>query len=59
MEALQKENAELKQELEELKEKLKKYTNPDRCKSYYQKNKEKIIQNVKAYQERKKVEFAT
>jgi uncharacterized protein YlxW (UPF0749 family) len=39
---LQEENEKLKNELEETKEHLKKYTSPDRCKKYYEENKEKL-----------------
>ena len=42
MEELQKENEVLKQKNKELEEKLKKYTNGDNHKRYYEKNKEKI-----------------
>ncbi len=35
-------------EIEELKEHLKKYTAPKRSKTYYEKNKEKIIEKIKA-----------
>jgi hypothetical protein len=42
MEELQKENETLKQKNKELEEKLKKYTNGDNHKRYYEKNKEKI-----------------
>ena len=40
-----KENQKLKDLVTELQEKLKKYTNPDRNKKYYENNKEKFIQN--------------
>ena len=33
----------LKSEIQELKEKLKKYTNPERNKKFYENNKEEII----------------
>jgi hypothetical protein len=36
----------LKKENKELKEQLKKYTNPSRYKKYYEKNKEKIIKQT-------------
>ncbi len=39
-----KENDMLKQRIVELEEKLKKYTNPESCQKFYEKNKEKIIQ---------------
>ena len=42
MEELQTENDALKQKNKELEEKLKKYTNGDNHKRYYEKNKEKI-----------------
>jgi hypothetical protein len=35
-------------EIQELKEHLKKYTAPKRSKTYYEKNKEKIIEKIKA-----------
>jgi len=38
----------LNKELDELKEHLKKYTAPERNKIYYEKNKEKIIEKIKA-----------
>ncbi len=45
IETLIKENNELKILVNELQEKLKRYTNPDRNKKYYENNKEKFIQN--------------
>lgn len=36
----------LKLENEELRKRLKKYTNPERNKRYYQKNKEKVIKKA-------------
>jgi hypothetical protein len=36
----------------ELKDKLKKYTSPERNKKYYEKNKEKIIEKVRANQKK-------
>ena len=44
---LQKENQKLKEEIEELKERLKKYTAPERGLNYYHKNKEKIAEYKK------------
>ena len=38
----------LNKEIDELKEHLKKYTAPERNKIYYEKNKEKIIEKIKA-----------
>jgi len=52
MEELQKENQTLKLEIQELKEILKKYTNPDRNKRYYERNREKLI--IKAQENREK-----
>jgi hypothetical protein len=43
-EALLVENENLKKQISELQEQLKKYTNPDRNKKYYEKNKEKTIE---------------
>lgn len=39
------ENEKLKQRVSELEERLKNYTNPESCQKFYEKNKEKIIQN--------------
>jgi cell division septum initiation protein DivIVA len=44
IEAILEENKQLKFLVEELQEKLKKYTNPESCQKFYEKNKEKIIQ---------------
>jgi cell division septum initiation protein DivIVA len=44
IEAILEENKQLKQKVVELEEKLKNYTNPQSCKNFYEKNKEKIIQ---------------
>lgn len=44
---LQEENKNLKNELEEIKGHLKKYTSPDRCKKYYEENKEKLLTKMK------------
>ncbi len=43
MSDLVEENKRLKQEIEKLKKKLKKYTNPKRNKKYYRNNKQKCI----------------
>lgn len=52
----------LKTENETLKEKLKKYSNPERNKKFYQKNKQKIIQKanerLKNLPKEKKQEYA-
>jgi hypothetical protein len=44
MEELKKENDELKQKITELEERLKKYTNGDNHKRYYEKNKERVME---------------
>jgi hypothetical protein len=44
IEAIIKENQELKSLVAELQDKLKKYSNPESCQKFYEKNKEKIIQ---------------
>ena len=43
IESIIKKNQELKVLVSELEEKLKKYTNPESCQKFYEKNKEKII----------------
>lgn len=43
IEIIIKENQELKVLVAELQEKLRKYTNPESCQKFYEKNKEKII----------------
>jgi hypothetical protein len=43
--AILEENKQLKVLVEELREKLSKYTNPESCQKFYEKNKEKIIQS--------------
>ena len=49
MDELQKENEELKNKLQELEERLKKYTNGDNHKRYYEKNKDKIKEQGATY----------
>ena len=44
---LEEEKEKLKFELQETKEHLKKYTSPDRCKKYYEENKEKLLTKIK------------
>jgi cell division septum initiation protein DivIVA len=56
LEKLKKENEEYKNKIKVLEDKLKKYTNTDRHKRYYEKNKEKIKQNAKKYMERMRTE---
>jgi hypothetical protein len=52
-------NLKLKEENELLKQRLKKYTNPDTVKRYYQKNREKEIKRVQEYQKKKKEQLKT
>jgi len=51
IENLKKENENLKSELVETKEHLKKYTAPSNMKKYYEKHKEEIKEKVKKYKE--------
>ena len=44
IEAVLEENKQLKERIFELEEKLKKYTNPNRNKKYYENNKDKFIE---------------
>ena len=53
---LKKQNEEYKNRIKELETQLKKYTNNERHKKYYEKNKERIKQNSKKYMERMKEE---
>ena len=46
---IQQENNELKEKVKDLEEKLKKYTNGDNHKRYYEKNKDKIKQQGSDY----------
>jgi predicted MPP superfamily phosphohydrolase len=55
-EQLQKENEELKNKVQELEDKLKKYTNGDNHKRYYEKNKEKIKEQGTTYLKKLKEE---
>ena len=50
--SLKKEVVELRAELEEVKEHLKRYTAPGYKKEYYEKNKEEHIKRVREYQKR-------
>jgi hypothetical protein len=50
------ENEKLKQTINDLQNQLSKYTNTDRHKRYYEKNKEQIKQNAVRYIEKLKVE---
>ena len=43
------ENAELKQKIVELEERLKKYTAPSRSKIYYENHKEELLEKMKKY----------
>jgi hypothetical protein len=49
MDDIIKENEQLKEEIRELKEHLKKYTAPTRNKKFYEEHKEEIISKVKEY----------
>jgi len=49
MEELQKENDELRNKVQELEERLKKYTNGENHKRYYEKNKDKIKEQGSNY----------
>jgi cell division septum initiation protein DivIVA len=49
MEELQQENLQLKKRIIELEEHLKKYTNSEGHKRYYEKNKEKVMANASNY----------
>lgn len=57
---LEQENMSLKKELEETKERLKKYTAPQRHKTYYENHKEEILTKQKSYviSSEKKKEYA-
>jgi hypothetical protein len=52
VEELTKENEDLKAKVVQLEESLQKYTNTDRHKRYYEKNKEKVKARAKEYMER-------
>lgn len=56
MEELQKENDELKLRVRELEERLKKYTNGENHKRYYEKNKDKIKEQGSTYLKKLKEE---
>ena len=53
---IQQENKELKEKVKDLEEKLKKYTNGDNHKRYYDKNKDIVKENGKKYLEKLKNE---
>lgn len=55
-ETLQEENKQLKLEVEELREKLQKYTNSEGHKKYYEKNKDVVKNKAKNYLEKLKTE---
>jgi cell division septum initiation protein DivIVA len=57
MSDLLEENQLLKQKIEDLEERLKKYTAPERNLNYYHKNKEKIAEYKKEYYLKKKEEL--
>jgi cell division septum initiation protein DivIVA len=56
IEDLLKENEELKAKIVQLEQSLQKYTNSDRHKRYYEKNKEKVKARAKEYMERMRTE---
>ena len=56
MDKLQKENKSLLKRIEELETRLKKYTNGDNHKRYYEKNKQKIKETGTAYLQKLKAE---
>jgi hypothetical protein len=56
VEELTKENEDLKAKVAQLEESLQKYTNTDRHKRYYEKNKEKVKARAKEYMERMRTE---
>ena len=56
MEELQKENDELRNKVQELEERLKKYTNGENHKRYYKKNKDKIKEQGSNYLKKLKEE---
>lgn len=56
MEELQKENEKLKLKVQELEERLKKYTNGENHKRYYEKNKDKIKEQGSTYLKKLKEE---
>ena len=56
MEELQKENDELKLKVQELEERLKKYTNGENHNRYYEKNKDKIKEQGSRYLKKLKEE---
>ena len=56
MEELQKENEELRLKVQELEERLKKYTNGENHKRYYEKNKDKIKEQGSNYLKKLKEE---
>ena len=56
VEELTKENEELKAKISQLEESLQKYTNTDRHKRYYEKNKEKVKARAKEYMEKLRTE---
>jgi hypothetical protein len=56
VEELTKENEDLKAKIAQLEESLQKYTNTDRHKRYYEKNKEKVKARAKEYMEKLRAE---
>jgi hypothetical protein len=51
LELLKNENEELKLRIQELEERLKKYTAPARSKTYYENHKEELLEKMKKYKQ--------
>ena len=51
LQILKEENEELKKKIIELKERLKKYTAPQRSKTYYENHKEELLEKMKKYKQ--------
>ena len=51
LELLKKENEELQLRIQELEERLKKYTAPTRHKKYYENHKEELLEKMKKYKQ--------
>ena len=51
LELLKKENEELQLRIQELEERLKKYTAPARSKTYYENHKEELLEKMKKYKQ--------
>ena len=51
LQILKQENEEMKNKIIELEERLKKYTAPARSKTYYENNKEELLEKMKKYKQ--------